>query len=231
LLKPVLCDTIVNGESVQLPLPFVNIHYRIQAKVVDFFPSSIEQFARPKLTSEFDILSDDGISGSDSGGESDARNTSNEWEWRFFLKVEDATASKNEKGQSVWILVDNPAAQCLVDMDASDLKSDPEKLDTLRQRLFTLWGELEERKSQQEAAVAERKLNNAMHDRPPESSDDEGQAQKKLQPLEQVANRPFSCCVRQYGVKVHESDLAKANAGKNRRWERVFGLFGTRISV
>lgn len=48
-----------------------------------------------------------------------------------------------------------------------------------------------------------------------------------------VSNKPFACCLRQYGVKVRERDPARADAGGDGgggyRWQRVFGLFGTRI--
>ena len=42
-------------------------------------------------------------------------------------------------------------------------------------------------------------------------------------------NRAFTCCIRQYGVKVDEDDPSKADAGEDRRWQRMFGLFGTQI--
>jgi len=42
-------------------------------------------------------------------------------------------------------------------------------------------------------------------------------------------NRTFTCCIRQYGVLVDEKDAFKANAGKGKRWQRKFGLFGTTI--
>lgn len=44
-----------------------------------------------------------------------------------------------------------------------------------------------------------------------------------------LSNIPFACCIRQYGVRVREPDPLRADAGKGRRWERVFGLFGTKI--
>jgi protection-of-telomeres protein 1 len=55
-----------------------------------------------------------------------------------------------------------------------------------------------------------------------------GSADKSAPSLE-VKNKAFTCCVRQYGVKVDEDDPSKANAGDGKRWQRVFGLFGTHI--
>lgn len=45
----------------------------------------------------------------------------------------------------------------------------------------------------------------------------------------QVKNKGFTCCIKQYGVKVKEKDPVLANAGNGKRWERRFGLFGTQI--
>ncbi|KAH8805697.1 hypothetical protein F5884DRAFT_800255 [Xylogone sp. PMI_703] len=45
----------------------------------------------------------------------------------------------------------------------------------------------------------------------------------------EVRNRPFTCCIQQYGIKVDESDPRKADAGPGKRWERRFGIFGTMI--
>lgn len=42
-------------------------------------------------------------------------------------------------------------------------------------------------------------------------------------------NKAFTCCIRQYGVKVDEHDPVKANAGHGKKWQRVFGLFETYI--
>lgn len=47
--------------------------------------------------------------------------------------------------------------------------------------------------------------------------------------LETVKNLGFTCCIRQYGVKETENDPRKADAGKGKRWERVYGMFGTQI--
>jgi hypothetical protein len=52
-----------------------------------------------------------------------------------------------------------------------------------------------------------------------------------LKPEEQpvIHNKAFTCCIKQYGVKVNEKDPNKANAGEGKRWERKFGLFGVVI--
>ena len=42
-------------------------------------------------------------------------------------------------------------------------------------------------------------------------------------------NKPFACCIKQYGIKVEEEDPLKASAGDGKRWQRRFGLFGTTI--
>lgn len=42
-------------------------------------------------------------------------------------------------------------------------------------------------------------------------------------------NKAFTCCIKQYGVKVDEDDPTKADASDEQRWQRMFGLFGTQI--
>lgn len=49
-----------------------------------------------------------------------------------------------------------------------------------------------------------------------------------------VRNKAFTCCIKQYGVKVYEKDQSKANAGNGKdgigkKWARTFGLFGVNI--
>ncbi|KAE9373779.1 hypothetical protein N431DRAFT_374413 [Stipitochalara longipes BDJ] len=55
-----------------------------------------------------------------------------------------------------------------------------------------------------------------------------GNAEKSKQDAK-PKNKAFTCCIRQYGVKVDEEDPAKADAGDGKRWQRMFGLFGTHI--
>ncbi|KAL9471524.1 hypothetical protein ACSS6W_009465 [Trichoderma asperelloides] len=242
ILNPIYLKTKVNGQQAELQLPFVNLNYRADVRVVNFMPPDLRDFAQPKKISEFDMLSDqeESDANSDEDRESIAdRAAVRQWEWRFFLELEDANAPKDHRGKkkTIWVAVNNSSAQCLLDLDASDLHEDQENLDTLRHRLFFLWGELEEKKSigeENKRRAAQVALANRDSNRPPlHSSDDESIAPQK-QDMElrssQISNRPFSCCIRQYGVKVPEQDPAKADAGEGKRWQRMFGLFGTRIT-
>lgn len=209
----------IENEAVKIPIPFVNLNYRADVRVTNFLPLELQQFAVPKKISEYDVLSDhegsESSSGSDDG---EAAPDSCNWEWRFALELEDAAPNSKQK-ERIWVLVDNQSAQCLVNLDATNLSQDTETLETLRQRMFLLWGDLEERK---QATMSKARRLRAANGPPPDSSDNE-EASKGL------TNRPFSCCIRQYGIKIRESDPSKTNAGKDKRYERVFGLYGTRI--
>ena len=105
-------------------LPFQNICSRATGRVIDFFPPKLEDFAVPRRVSEFDVLSDDASSVSDSysAGSSDAENEEgNEvnWEWRFYLLVEDAgVVAKGEKRTRLKLLVAEQDAEFLLKLDA-----------------------------------------------------------------------------------------------------------------
>ncbi|KAM0526810.1 hypothetical protein ACHAP9_005555 [Verticillium nonalfalfae] len=167
------------------------------------------------------------------------------WEWRFALSLQEASAPGQQKDgtpETVWVFVDNGEAEHLMGLTACDLRKHPDSLSQLRERLFTLWGNLEELKSKQTAKPKAKKPppkpNNGP---PPDSSDEEavktrreedtttGDAHGSPNPGLAAQNRPFSCCVRQYGVRVPEEDPQKANAGEGKRWERAYGLFGTKV--
>ncbi|TVY14105.1 Protection of telomeres protein 1 [Lachnellula arida] len=80
---------------------------------------------------------------------------------------------------------------------------------------------LSKRRSIEETALQDRDANRMSTINP---VDQEGDS--KLAPR----NKPFTCCIKQYGVKVKEKNPLKANAGDGQRWERRFGIFGTSIS-
>jgi protection of telomeres protein 1 len=110
-----------NQEGQQIPSPFTCAKYRANVKVVDFFPPRIEDFAVGHRPSEFDILSDYS-GGEDTDREEDMRafksgkgSAKKIWEWRFALQVEDA--SSKESKERLWLIVDNHAAQGLLNLD------------------------------------------------------------------------------------------------------------------
>lgn len=225
MLAPKYVESVIDGSSIKLQLPFVNAKYRTYARVTDFMPSRLEDFAHPRTSdSEYGALSDH-----EEESEPDSENESRAivgWEWRFYLRLEGASTKETTK-KSTWVIVNNQAAQMLLNLDASDLRKDDGKLAAVRQKMWSLWGELEDHKAKMEnRALKARHSNNA--NAPPEHSDDEEEVTKKK--TEQVRNRPFACCIHQYGAKVAEGDETKADAGDGKRWERMFGLFGTKIA-
>lgn len=235
MLEPVFHPTTIDGKSVKLQLPFVNNNYRANVRVVDFLPPNLEAFAFPKKPSEYDVLSDNDGTSSESEDEGDMMTeftAVRDWQWRFYLQLEDAVVPPNQQKKRVWVAVDNQAAQCLMNLDASNLRHDKENLDNLRQTLWQLWGDLEEHKARELANKAKAIKAAAKGDQPPPDSDDEEAPTAKADSAAttaQVSNRAFPCCIRQYGVRVREPDATKADAGKGRRWQQMFGLFGTRI--
>lgn len=104
----------------KLILPFVNQNYRANVKIVDYFPSKVQDFAVGRRNTEYDMLSN--YSGGDESDlEWDSQSPTNgrdvEWEWRFAFEVEDA-GSKLPKDR-MWLMVNNPEAQALLNEDAA----------------------------------------------------------------------------------------------------------------
>ena len=228
---------MINGETTRLSLPFINANYRTFVRVVDFMPAQLEEFARPKrVLTEYAALSDHGDSDSDSDAASESDDTTTvikQWEWRFYLRLQEANAPEDDKSskRSIWAVVDNQSAQMLLDLDATDLHNDDANLGRLRQRMFILWGDLEEQKAQLEnRALQARPLGKIGG--PPADSDDESKAPAKqrgpVAHMDTFSNRPFGCCIRQYGVRLETEDVGKDEGGPM-RWQRMFGLFGTKI--
>ncbi|PFH56151.1 hypothetical protein XA68_16974 [Ophiocordyceps unilateralis] len=220
VMERVSHETIIDNKSVKLQLPFINANYRTVVRVINFEPSQLEQFSRPWKVSDLDALSDnepDSDADSWASGQEDSKMS---WEWRFYLELEDATPPDGQVKKTMWVLVDNQAAQCLLNLDATDLSRDPQRLKDLRQQLSILWGDVGDSKVR--AQQAKRRERNG----PPSHTPEEAQTA----PPPPADNLPFSCCLRQYGVKVPEPDRRKANAGEGKRWKRMFGLFGVRIA-
>lgn len=140
------------------------------------------------------------------------------------------------------------AAQLLTGLDAADLRSrgGEARLAALRERMFALWGNLEERKSRLEDRKRQH-LRNPLQAPPADSSDLEdngaqGGEKKSEEGLadgqagtghvpgsSQLSNKPFECCIRQYGLRIEAED-GEDDAGSGRKWVKAFGLFGTKIA-
>lgn len=123
-------QTTVEGESVALELPFVCAKYRTTARVVDYRPRKLVDFACSRKQSEYDALSDNddadddsNASGSDSDIAASERGASmgrRTWEWRFALQLEEANAKGKDEPARVWVVVDNIEAQQLMNVDACE---------------------------------------------------------------------------------------------------------------
>ncbi|KAI0458009.1 hypothetical protein F5B21DRAFT_462564 [Xylaria acuta] len=242
IIEPVSWETTVEGEEVTLTLPFACAKYRTNVRVVDFRPRKLESFATWRKSTESDVLSDyscDSDSESDDDHRSLDRHSGKKiWEWRFALQLEDGDPKSKEKDK-FWAVVDNIEAQQLTGMDACDLREDPDALDALREQLFKLWGNLEEARLQEQQRQLTNQRRIAANQPPPSSptgadvehsQQEAGGARNQNQTGIELSNKPFACCIRQYGVRVREPDPLLADAGEGHRWIRVFGLFGTKIS-
>lgn len=143
-------------------LPFVNASFKAKLQVIDFYPDRLESFAMQVPSEEF--VSDD------------EELESNAWEWAFQLLVQDASVNNPCEQDRMVLNVGHAQAQFLLgaDMpDPADLEQDGLLLTKLRERLFVLWGDLQERKQQ--------------------GAKDFGFSDKH-------SNRPFQACVWEYGV-------------------------------
>ncbi|KAH6648849.1 telomere-binding alpha subunit central domain-containing protein [Truncatella angustata] len=240
ILEPVVYNTTLDEVPTSISLPFTNAKYRTHVRVVDYRPRKLENFATWRKVTEYDMLSDFGGSSAsesdDDQGTLDGFTGEKVWEWHFALQLEEAgsKAGKNGPAGRLWAMVNNKDAQCLLNMDACDLRANPDELSTLTEQLFKLWGNLEEHKEHESKTQIQSRRRLAANQAPPDSSDDEnidGRQDGDPKPAAGVlSNKPFTCCLRQYGIEVPESDPKKCDATKGKRYQRMFGLFGTKIS-
>ena len=133
----------------EINLPFINRRCKIRARVVDYFPPDIRDF-----TCCLDDLEYNDVQKSQSSVDvtldlmsSDHRNP---WEWAFFLLLEDVEGPAPPAGQTrprLRAVVPHLDAEFLHKLKACDLRREEKTLDLLREKLFILWGDLEEIKS------------------------------------------------------------------------------------
>lgn len=119
ILKPAIL--LREDKTDEQSAPFTCGKYKAIARVVDYFPHRIEDFAVGHRPSEMDMLSDYS-GGEDTDREEDLRVfrsgkgfSKKVWEWRFALQVEDA--SSQDSKERLWLMVDNHAAQGLLGLE------------------------------------------------------------------------------------------------------------------
>lgn len=221
-------------------LPFRNVCYLAKIRVLDFLPNQLEDFAAPHLPSEYDMLSEKSSHSSSSSSASDvdmemdidAPNSDRKWEWRFALLVEDAgpRAPNAQPREPMILQVFGDDGDYLLRMEAEDLRQSSQALANVREKLFVLWGNLEERKRER----AQGRERGGENDGQPivEVGGDEGlvkepnETENKNAPAK-ASTRPFECLVKEYGVKRR----GMHNASPSEQWERCFRMWGTTIQM
>lgn len=184
-------------------LPFNNCKYKSKVQVIDFFPDNLEDFATPYRVSDYEALSDYESADDEEATLDYAKHKPDDvkWKWHFFLMVIDPTILKKSKGESEVMLlqVAGQDGDYLLNLEACDLREHPDKLAKLREKLFVLWGELEEKKAASKKTGLELMV-------------DEDAL---------VSSRPFECLIKEYGVS--------AAAETSGDWQRMFRIHGTNI--
>ncbi|TKA29206.1 hypothetical protein B0A50_03716 [Salinomyces thailandicus] len=185
----------------QTTLPFINAKYRTQVRVVGFEPPNLEDFAVPALPDPERELSPIDM---------EWTQATPGYEWFFSLLLEDAGPRTGKAGgkerERLWVYLTHQDAQYLLgcDMDdPQDLRRSPSLLAKLREKLYVLWGNLEEMQQSQQ------------------------QQQQQQQGEDGLSNRAFECCVLEYGVEMDEEDEGRELVPWG--WKRLFRLCGTTI--
>lgn len=180
-------------------LPFQNCRYKSQVRVVDFFPNDLADFAAPYRESDYEMLSDRDESDSEVDmtqlNDHDVR-----WKWRFVLVVEGASRPPSQQASRMELLVSDQEGDYLLNMQACDLRKNPCEVARIKEKLFVLWGDLQELK--EEASTS--------------------QEAEEFKPRA----RPFECLIAEYGIEARDDDGLKKDNGEH---ERVFHLWGTTI--
>ncbi|KAI9760897.1 MAG: TRAPP subunit trs31 [Chaenotheca gracillima] len=220
-------------------LPFQNIRCRVSVRVVDFFPPRLEDFA-VMLPMKEGTLNDD--KGRQSGPRwrhmQDAEKALPEaprWEWRFYLLLED-----RGKKDKIKALVAGKDADQLLGMRCENLRENDNLLLRLKEKLFLLWGDLEEQKSAVSRGILSEKDPNArphlIGDKGQKSSRPRGDAPAAL--VTSHSSMSFEACMMEYGIQRRNptglrtgqpEDSQDNSNGAWSGWDRKFRMFGTRI--
>lgn len=93
-------------------LPFQNIYYRLLARVVDFFPPKLEDFAVQVPIKSI----------ADYGKHDNGMTQRTEWQWRFCLLVEgtEPVASKQQLREQMKVFVSGAEGEYLLNLTATE---------------------------------------------------------------------------------------------------------------
>ncbi|KAH7384270.1 hypothetical protein DE146DRAFT_748534 [Phaeosphaeria sp. MPI-PUGE-AT-0046c] len=176
--------------------PFLNARFRARVRVVDFFPPELDLFVHCTNDPAWDKRS----------RKQDHRNSTTKvrWEWAFVLLLEDAKVPPNTMSEQLRVVVNNEAAQHLLDMNAQDLTKNSQLRTKLEEKLFILWGNLLELKTE---------LRDRGKDMPLPPGDN------------RLQNKVFDACIEEYGHQVPITDKNKTG------YQRMHRLAQTRIMV
>lgn len=205
--------------------PFQNCRYKSRVRVVDYYPRQLEQFSVRVKQNQYAELSDsesvieeestDNDSDAmevDSGNEAKGRTR---WEWRFALVVEDVnpgarnSANNGEQPRTrrqLELFVTGQDAEYLLREEACNLHKNAQALARLKEKLFVLWGDLQEKAEEQDAA---------------EGKKDKGTEQSPIK----ASSQPFECFIAEYGVQNVGTD-----GKRTEHWERRFKMIHTTIA-
>lgn len=178
-------------------LPFQNAKYKTHLRVYDYFPDNLQDFCVP-VPHHRDEDSHSKIASSEPWTQ--LQSPSTQWEWQFYLFVADANADRDAPLMIVQVHGQN--GDYLLNAEASDLRHDTRALRQLREKLFVLWGNLQEKKDETMKSGEELRAEGVT-----------------------ISSRPFECFVKEFGVEMRTRDREILED----QWERMFAMFGTRI--
>lgn len=191
----------------EFSLPFQNCCYKTRLKVVDYYPHNIADFSVPRLVTEYDSLSDNEDTDDFHLTLTAAQNNphSVRWEWRFFLVVEDAStqakAADTHQNQMVLLVADTDG-DFLLREEACNLRASPQDLAKLREKLFVLWGNLQEEKEKTTSGSKDFNI--------------------------KVQSIPFECLIKEYGVPEPRTGNSSI---RELKFHRMFRMRGTTIAL
>lgn len=155
------------------------------------------------------------IARDDDDGIRDRTSGNQQWEWRFSLILEDASVparTAKQENDRMPVYLAGADAECLLKLDGCDLRRTPQRLAALREKLFLLWGDLEER------------IDDIVHD----GFREQEEGKRKGRP----GSMPFECCIKEYGIRSRDGadgSISEESHQEKWGWDRKFRMFGTTI--